>query len=122
MPESLGAQTLAPDGPVIAFACAVWLPRLLLLGRAAWSGGAFGEGPGCTNAGSRADLVRDDRQAYGRADRVVDDAYGGGGTVLATLLNLQRVEIGFDADRLATFILEPARSGYDGRAPRSSTR
>ena len=30
-----------------------------------------------------------------------------------TLINLQRVEVGFDADRLATFMLEPGRSGYD---------
>jgi predicted permease len=29
-----------------------------------------------------------------------------------TLLNLQRVDVGFDPSRLSTFVLEPARSGY----------
>jgi predicted permease len=103
MPESLGIGVLAPDALVITFACALSLLSAVALGLPpAWL------------------AVRPSRssRAIGKPLMAGQIALS---TVLVvaaalfsrTLLNLQGVDVGFDADRLATFILEPARSGYD---------
>jgi len=103
MPESLGIAALAPDARVVTFACALSLLSAVTLGLPpAWM------------------AVRPARtaRAIGKPLMVGQIALS---TVLVvaavlfsrTLLNLQRVDVGFDADRLVTFILEPGRSGYD---------
>ena len=103
MPESLGIAALAPDAPVVLFACALSLLTAVALGLPpAW----LAVRPGRSS------------RAIGKPLMVGQIALS---TVLVvaavlfsrTLFNLQRVDVGFDADRLATFILEPGRSGYD---------
>jgi predicted permease len=103
MPESLGIAALTPDAPVVVFACALSLLSAVALGLPpAWL------------------AVRPARRtkAIGKPLMVGQIALSTMLVVAAvlfsrTLFNLQRVDVGFDADRLATFILEPARSGYD---------
>jgi predicted permease len=104
MPESLGVPTLAPDGLVIAFACVLSVLSALALGvLPAWSA---------------VRLRPNSSKAIGKPLMAGQIALSMVLVVSAvlfsrTLLNLQRVDVGFDPDRLATLTLEPSKSGYD---------
>ena len=115
MPESLGVATLAPDGLVVAFACALSVLSAAALGLVpAWWAVRSAHGLASPAARTRVHSSG----AIGKPMMAGQIALSMVLVVAAvlfsrTLINLQRVEVGFDADRLATFMLEPGRSGYD---------
>jgi predicted permease len=115
MPESLGVATLAPDGLVVAFACALSVLSAVALGLVpAWWAVRSAHGLASPAARTRVSSSG----AIGKPMMAGQIALSMVLVVAAvlfsrTLINLQRVEVGFDADHLATFMLEPGRSGYD---------
>jgi predicted permease len=115
MPDSLGVPTLAPDRLVIAFACALSVLSATLLGvLPAWLAVRSARGLRPPNAATPTTSAG----TLGKPLMVGQIALSMVLVIAAvlfsrTLLNLQRVDVGFDTDHLATFVLEPARSGYD---------
>ena len=115
MPDSLGLPVLAPDRLVIAFACALSVLSGAVLGLLpAWFAVRSARGLRPPNAGT----PTTSSGAVGKPLMVGQMALSMMLVVSAvllsrTLVNLQNVDVGFDSDRLVTFMLEPARSGYD---------
>ena len=125
MPESFGVRVLAPDFLVVAFACALSLLSAVLLGlfpavwavRSAHRLGAPKAGDRLTSSSAIGKPLMAGQIALSTVLLVAAMLFS------RTLLNLQRVDVGFDSDRLATFMLEPGRSGYDSsRAAELYTR
>jgi predicted permease len=119
MPESFGVATLAPDRLVVVFACALSVLSAAMLGLLpAWF--AVRSARGLRSPGAATPTTSS--KAVGKPLMVGQIALSMVLVVSAvlfsrTLVNLRQVDVGFDAGHLATFVLEPGRSGYD--RPRS---
>ncbi len=115
VPESLGVATLAADGVVVAFACVLSLLCSAALGiLPAWYAVRSASGLTLPKGGTQVTSPR----PIGKPVMAVQIALSMVLVVAAvlfsrTLINLQHVDVGFDAGFLATFVLEPGRSGYD---------